>query len=52
VITGPERSHRLASTTHAMHAGSFPGLEVAAGQRMERVRHLDMSVPITLIGCS
>jgi hypothetical protein len=27
-------------------------LEVAAGQRMERVRHTDTSVPIMQIGCS
>ena len=26
--------------------------EVAAGQRMERVRHTDTSVPIMQIGCS
>ena len=27
-------------------------LEVAAGQRVERVRHADASVPIMRIGCS
>jgi hypothetical protein len=30
----------------------FDELEVLAGQRVERVRHPDASVPIARIGCS